>query len=106
MLADKLDLMSGLAAIVNHHEITHIAGTPTMLNLMDPGMTPTLEMVLLGGEAVTEATKAKWLPHVELWNTYGWVPARTIVHPHDISSVPMPPASLFPTSFHSATDPC
>lgn len=71
VLADKLDLMSHLKTVVQQRRITHLAGTPTMVNLMQPGGMPTLEVLMLGGEAISESTKSAWEPHVELWNTYG-----------------------------------
>lgn len=51
--------------------------TPTTASRLDPRDVPTLELVCMGGEPMSNDLLQKWIPHVKLVNQYGMGEAAT-----------------------------
>ncbi|KAJ9264857.1 hypothetical protein DTO212C5_6973 [Paecilomyces variotii] len=71
-------LLSNLQQVVRDWEITHIATTPTVATLLAPALSPSLQVLALGGETMSEAVRDAWAEHVHLLNVYG--PTETTVN--------------------------
>ncbi|EAW11679.1 putative nonribosomal peptide synthase [Aspergillus clavatus NRRL 1] len=61
----------GPAACIQQFGVTWAFLTPSLVNLMAPEMVPTLQFLVLGGEAVQQENINIWAPHVRLANGYG-----------------------------------
>ncbi|KAL4747877.1 hypothetical protein BDW72DRAFT_196305 [Aspergillus terricola var. indicus] len=61
----------GPAACIQQFSITWAFLTPSLVNLMSPDMVPTLQFLVLGGEAVQKENIQVWASHVRLANGYG-----------------------------------
>ncbi|KAL1883653.1 NRPS protein [Paecilomyces lecythidis] len=71
-------LLSNLQQVVRDWEITHIATTPTVATMLAPALSPSLEVLALGGETMSETVRDTWAEHVHLLNVYG--PTETTVN--------------------------
>ncbi|KAF2834041.1 acetyl-CoA synthetase-like protein [Ophiobolus disseminans] len=60
-----------LAAYINRMAITHADMTPSVSLIFDAATLSSLEVLTLGGEAVTTAHRDLWVGHVRLINAYG-----------------------------------
>jgi amino acid adenylation domain-containing protein len=56
---------------ITEHKVTMASFTPTFARTLRPEQVPTLEILVLGGEAVTKANLETWFGHVQLVNCYG-----------------------------------
>ncbi|KAM7190121.1 hypothetical protein V8F20_009851 [Naviculisporaceae sp. PSN 640] len=64
-------LFSDLSEVVSTHSISHISTTPTVASLMHPDDVPTIEMLALGGEPMTQMVRDTWADRIALMNVYG-----------------------------------
>ncbi|OAK54188.1 amino acid adenylation domain-containing protein [Rhodococcoides kyotonense] len=62
---------SDLADYLEAHRVTHTFLTPAALASIDADRLPDVEVLALGGEAVTSELVARWAPGRELFNGYG-----------------------------------
>lgn len=70
-IGSKDYLLSRLPQIINAASVTHLATTPTLAALIDPSTCPTLEVLAVGGEPMTELVRDVWAKAVRLLNVYG-----------------------------------
>ncbi|RDI25353.1 non-ribosomal peptide synthetase [Lentzea flaviverrucosa] len=73
VMADKADLAAGpaLAATVARHGVTHAFIPPAMLAVMRADSLPTLESLIVGGEAAPPDVVAAWAGGRRMTNGYG-----------------------------------
>lgn len=71
------DRMSNLAGVINAMRVNQVYLTPTVASILQPSDTPGLEILSLGGEAVTRQLIEAWAGKVHLINIYG--PAETSI---------------------------
>ncbi|KAJ5112863.1 HC-toxin synthetase [Penicillium angulare] len=57
--------------IANEYQVTYVDLTPSTSRLLCPSNTPTIETMVLGGEAITKEDVKRWANHVRLLNAYG-----------------------------------
>ncbi|KAL5362552.1 hypothetical protein BJX96DRAFT_186106 [Aspergillus floccosus] len=60
-----------LAEAIQRYEVNWTLLTPSVARTLAPKNLPTLETLVLGGEAMTDSDVQRWLPHVKLMNAYG-----------------------------------
>ncbi|KAF7167699.1 hypothetical protein CNMCM6106_003127 [Aspergillus hiratsukae] len=65
------DRMNNLAAFIRNHNVTWATLTNSASNLLHPDEVPSLQTLVLGGEAVTQDVVKKWASKVTLINGYG-----------------------------------
>ena len=65
------DRQSNIAKFMSATRVNYAFVTPTVARLLNPKDTPTLRVLLCGGEFLTAADVDQWAPHVRLLNTYG-----------------------------------
>ncbi|KAJ5786775.1 uncharacterized protein N7503_011987 [Penicillium pulvis] len=65
------DRVNNLAQFINKYYVTSASLTPSLANLLSPESVPTLKMLVLGGEPMTEAHILTWARSVQLFNAYG-----------------------------------
>jgi amino acid adenylation domain-containing protein len=61
----------GIAAAVQKYQATWMFLTPSLARVVDPASIPTLEILVLGGEAPSREDLEKWSDSVQLVNGYG-----------------------------------
>ncbi|KAM0805185.1 hypothetical protein BDR22DRAFT_959415 [Usnea florida] len=71
LLASKRSLTTSLGPTINSRRADAIGITPSALSLLSPLEVPTLKLVTLVGEQVSQTLVDKWCERVELRNTYG-----------------------------------
>ena len=71
LLASKRSLTTSLGQTINSMRADALGITPSALSLLSPRQVPTLKLVTLVGEQVSQALVDKWCERVELRNTYG-----------------------------------
>jgi 4-hydroxyphenylacetate 3-monooxygenase len=79
VLASAAQLLPGaaLTETIRTQAITHITLVPSALALLDPAALPTLQTVVVAGEACSAALAARWTAHHRFFNAYG--PTETTV---------------------------
>lgn len=60
-----------LEAFIDRHHATHACLTPTVLQVTDPASTPSLQVVVMAGEAVNSALLQRWSRDRSVFNAYG-----------------------------------
>ncbi|CCQ13629.1 Non-ribosomal peptide synthetase [Rhodococcus sp. AW25M09] len=60
-----------LEALIDRHQVTHACLTPTVLQVTDPESTPSLQVVVMAGEAVNSALLQRWSRARSVFNAYG-----------------------------------
>ncbi|GKZ28037.1 hypothetical protein AbraCBS73388_009152, partial [Aspergillus brasiliensis] len=63
--------LNDLAGAINRMAVNWTFLTPTVARLLTPDLVPTLQTLVLGGEAVTKDNVDTWAPFVRLLNSYG-----------------------------------
>ncbi|CAL5865888.1 uncharacterized protein PFLUO_LOCUS94 [Penicillium psychrofluorescens] len=63
--------MDALMGDLNTLQANMMFVTPSVAIDMDPALVPTLQVMCIGGEPVSDAVLAKWLDHVKVFNQYG-----------------------------------
>ncbi|XHG05677.1 hypothetical protein AWENTII_008895 [Aspergillus wentii] len=71
-------LLSRLQQAVADWQVTHIATTPTVASLLSPSLSPSIQVLALGGEPMTEPVRDTWARETNLLNVYG--PTETTVN--------------------------
>jgi amino acid adenylation domain-containing protein len=79
VLASAAQLLPGaaLTETIRTQAITNITLVPSALALLDPAALPTLQTVVVAGEACSAALAARWTAHHRFFNAYG--PTETTV---------------------------
>ncbi|KAJ5354279.1 non-ribosomal peptide synthetase [Penicillium brevicompactum] len=65
------DRQSNISKSMESMGVSYAFVTPTVARLLNPSETSSLQILLCGGELMTEADVKKWTPQVDLRNTYG-----------------------------------
>ncbi|WP_241483670.1 non-ribosomal peptide synthetase [Rhodococcoides fascians] len=60
-----------LEALIAQHKVTHVCLTPTVLQITDPHATPSVEVVIMAGEAANTALLQRWSTGRRVFNAYG-----------------------------------
>ncbi|RDL40220.1 uncharacterized protein BP5553_00199 [Venustampulla echinocandica] len=60
-----------LAKVMNDMSVTWALLTPSVTQLLQPSEVPTLRILVLGGEAMSQSHISKWADNLELINAYG-----------------------------------
>ncbi|CAB4929908.1 unannotated protein [freshwater metagenome] len=60
-----------LEALIDRHQVTHACLTPTVLQVTDPESAPSLQVVVMAGEAVNSALLQRWSRARSVFNAYG-----------------------------------
>ena len=63
--------MNDVAGAFTRMRVTHGKFTPSICDQLNPADFPTLDVVYLGGEPLTEAVAHRWTPTVDVFNCYG-----------------------------------
>ena len=63
--------MNDVAGAFTRMQVTHGKFTPSICDQLNPADFPTLDVVYLGGEPLTEAVANRWTPTVDVFNCYG-----------------------------------
>ena len=67
----EADRVNDLAAGIQTMKANLLFTTPTVSRILDPAKAPTLDMLVLGGEAVTQNDIATWADHLTCIQVYG-----------------------------------
>ncbi|KAH8723175.1 hypothetical protein GQ44DRAFT_761196 [Phaeosphaeriaceae sp. PMI808] len=67
----SLSSVAGIAAAVQEYQATWMFLTPSLAKVVDPASVPTLEILVLGGEAMSREDIEKWADCLQLVNGYG-----------------------------------
>ncbi|KAM0310497.1 hypothetical protein ACHAO8_008023 [Botrytis cinerea] len=65
------DRQNNIVGIMNSMQVNWVLFTPSLANLISPEDVPCLEIMALGGEAVTQENISRWSNDVALYNCYG-----------------------------------
>ncbi|TGO52808.1 hypothetical protein BCON_0134g00010 [Botryotinia convoluta] len=65
------DRQNNIVGIMNTMQVNWVLFTPSLANLISPEDVPCLEIMALGGEAVTQENISRWSNDVALYNCYG-----------------------------------
>ncbi|WP_062393756.1 non-ribosomal peptide synthetase [Gordonia phthalatica] len=60
-----------LQDFLTRQAVSHMFLTPTVLATLDPALVPTVRMVFVGGEAISQALKDQWAQFRRIQNFYG-----------------------------------
>jgi amino acid adenylation domain-containing protein len=72
MLPSEAERLDDLAGVIARYAVTDVSLTPTVATLLRPDQVPSLEALVLAGEAPSEALYDTWLStSVRLYNAYG-----------------------------------
>ncbi|TPX13822.1 uncharacterized protein E0L32_005766 [Thyridium curvatum] len=63
--------LGDIADFVNRAEVNTLMVTPSYAKLLDPASMPGLKQLGVGGESVPSDLMKKWLPHVDVYISYG-----------------------------------
>ena len=88
------DRMNNLKEYVANNGLTWAALTPSVVRLMRPEDFPSLELIVLAGEAVTQDVFDLWFGHVRLVNGYGPTEGSIFSTMHEWTSGRQPPATI------------
>ncbi|KAI9371235.1 hypothetical protein BJX61DRAFT_543884 [Aspergillus egyptiacus] len=70
-IPSETDRVNNLELFVNRHQVNWASITPSVAGLLDPKAIPTLQTLVLAGEAMTSAHLSTWAEKVQLMNAYG-----------------------------------
>lgn len=70
-IPSEADRINNLELFINRHQVNWASLTPSVAALLDPGAVPTLQTLVLVGEAMSEALLSTWADKVQLMNAYG-----------------------------------
>ncbi|KAH8602265.1 nonribosomal peptide synthase [Bisporella sp. PMI_857] len=65
------DRMNNITKVINDMNITWTLLTPSFIQLIQPSQVPTLQTLVLGGEAMSQGHVSTWADKLELINAYG-----------------------------------
>ncbi|WP_430909721.1 amino acid adenylation domain-containing protein, partial [Maribacter sp. 2-571] len=61
-----------LKSVIEHHEVTHVHTTPSILKVLDPKIgISSLRRVIVGGEECSVKLANNWIQHYDFYNKYG-----------------------------------
>eukprot|EP00897_Mesotaenium_endlicherianum_P001564 jgi/Mesen1/1435/ME000131S00500 len=71
-VCSKEELLTNLAGFLSRHDVCYIQATPTLADLLEPSLAPSLKVLEMGGEAVPVGLIARWTrAGVTVVNSYG-----------------------------------
>ncbi|KAL8735105.1 MAG: hypothetical protein Q9166_000981 [cf. Caloplaca sp. 2 TL-2023] len=65
------DRMGVFTSVMNRMQVNWVLFTPSVASLIKPVDVPTLQTLVLGGEAIKQENVSRWLGKVRLFNCYG-----------------------------------
>ncbi|WP_230595505.1 non-ribosomal peptide synthetase [Rhodococcoides fascians] len=73
VVVGRPDVYAGraLETLIAQHQVTHVCLTPTVLQITDPHATPSVEVVIMAGEATNAALLQRWSTGRRVYNAYG-----------------------------------
>lgn len=77
VMAPLFTILEDITVFMSRTGITYTQLTPTIIQLINPGFVPTLEILASSGEALSQNLASQWRSRVRLFNAYG--PTETIV---------------------------
>ncbi|KAK8022504.1 Nonribosomal peptide synthetase dtxS1 [Apiospora rasikravindrae] len=63
--------MNDLVGAIRRMRVNHMVTTPTVAQFLDPETVPTLQLLVTGGEAMTDEFIEIWADRIKLCNSYG-----------------------------------
>ncbi|KAK7937713.1 Nonribosomal peptide synthetase [Apiospora aurea] len=63
--------MNDLVGAIRRMRVNHMVTTPTVAQFLDPDTVPTLQLLVTGGEAMTDEFIKIWADRIKLCNSYG-----------------------------------
>ncbi|KAK7960619.1 acetyl-CoA synthetase-like protein [Apiospora saccharicola] len=63
--------MNDLTGAIRRMRVNHMVTTPTVAQFLDPETVPTLQVLVTGGEAMTDEFIELWADRIRLFNSYG-----------------------------------
>lgn len=63
--------MNDLTGAIRRMRVNHMVTTPTVAQFLDPETVPTLQVLVTGGEAMTDEFIELWADKIRLFNSYG-----------------------------------
>ncbi|KAK8091788.1 nonribosomal peptide synthase Pes1 [Apiospora hydei] len=63
--------MNDLVGAIRRMRVNHMVTTPTVAQFLDPDTVPTLQLLVTGGEAMTDEFIEIWADRIKLCNSYG-----------------------------------
>ncbi|KAK8015924.1 Phenylalanine racemase (ATP-hydrolyzing) [Apiospora marii] len=63
--------MNDLTGAIRRMHVNHLVTTPTVAQFLDPETVPTLQVLVTGGEAMTDEFIELWADRIRLFNSYG-----------------------------------
>lgn len=70
-ISSEIDRVNNLESFVNRHQVNWASITPSVAGLLDPKAVPTLQTLVLVGEAMSATHLSTWADKVQLMNVYG-----------------------------------
>lgn len=70
-IPSETERVNNLELFVNRHQVNWASITPSVAGLLDPKAIPTLQTLVLAGEAMSSAHLSTWVDKVQLMNAYG-----------------------------------
>lgn len=70
-IPSEIDRVNNLELFVNRHLVNWASITPSVASLLDPEGVPTLQTLVLAGEAMSAAHLSTWADKLQLMNAYG-----------------------------------
>lgn len=70
-IPSETERVNNLELFVNRHQVNWASITPSVAGLLDPKAIPTLQTLVLAGEAMSSAHLSTWADKVQLMNAYG-----------------------------------
>ncbi|KAK2758725.1 NRPS [Arachnomyces sp. PD_36] len=70
-IPSETERKNDLAGAASRFDVNWAFFTPALARIMEPKDFPTLKTLIVGGEVMTREIMAKWIPRVQLFNSYG-----------------------------------
>ncbi|KAE8344885.1 hypothetical protein BDV24DRAFT_160187 [Aspergillus arachidicola] len=70
-IPSEIDRLNGLSGFMNRHSVNLASLTPSLASTLTPASCPSLQVLVLGGEPMTDSHISTWAKHVRLFNAYG-----------------------------------
>jgi len=90
----EYDRLNDITGAINRLDVNMACLTPTIAGLLDPKQVPSLEVLILGGEACTQALVRKWAERLVLVNGYGPAECTNFSTVHSNYSIHTPPSTI------------
>lgn len=92
--SDSARLSGGIPAFIREHDVNTALLTSTYLRTLSPHYVPSLQLLILVGEAPTKEILDTWLPSVTVANAYGPSEVSIFCNSHLCQSATEPPTTV------------